>query len=667
MAVTIVDINTTTFSIDGVEYLKNFQSVINGDTLKIFGVYDNDTVLVPLTIYSDFTVGGAGFASAILLQTALLNVLYNRNNISYEDGYQIINSVTNFNNLVTAGTSGVWLVLTDFTMSASKTLPAGVTLEFRDTQINLGGFTLTGTDTEIVNTESQIINLNGGALAGTWDVEKGNPVWLGAVGDGVVDNSIMFQSALDTFRNIRIPVGDWIVDNLNVAFGMSIIGDNYKTSALKTLAASTNPVFHMSADPVNNCLFSDFRIDGLETLGQDCFYLEGVPSLLAPFDGGMWTSTFERLTIRGFRGRSILLKGNETTFLEPNQFLSFRNVDIKRTDHSESICLLGIGQMGQVTFDNCQFDGQSITSAGYNIVLGKVYLNGGVYGGVTEGGVLQGDNTPSSISFINNCSVQDSVNGFKLEGTTNTSINTVWFENLHYAIETESSCINVVVDKSRFANAGDDGVGTGYCISNGGGCKLIAKYNYILGNADKWIQNTGHVRSYGNYSSTTSLISTGVIKNLSLSTNTLTGNFNKDIFLNTSTNDFQTFTSNVTVGDRVNIVVNGSNGYIKVTTAGNIETPLGHSIMFRHKDTFTLVRKDDNKYYLVNYSQERLQSAAIPAANYYVTGEFVWKTAPGIDGNQMVELGWSRLTTGTAHVSGTDWAICRCSTVSPAT
>jgi hypothetical protein len=33
----------------------------------------------------------------------------------------------------------------------------------------------------------------------------------------------------------------------------------------------------------------------------------------------------------------------------------------------------------------------------------------------------------------------------------------------------------------------------------------------------------------------------------------------------------------------------------------------------------------------------------------------------------MVVLGWSRLTTGSNHVSGTDWAICHVSHVTPAT
>ena len=164
---------------------------------------------------------------AILLQTALLNVLYNRNNISYEDGYQIINSVTNFNNLVTAGTSGVWLVLTTFTMSASKTLPAGVKLEFRDTQINLGGFDLTGTDTKIDANLNQIFV---GQPIGTWDVDNVYPEWFGTTGDGLVDDLVEIQYAEDfstlttTKRSLIFTKSYAVSNNINKASNVDWCG-----------------------------------------------------------------------------------------------------------------------------------------------------------------------------------------------------------------------------------------------------------------------------------------------------------------------------------------------------------------------------------------------------------------------------------------------------------
>jgi hypothetical protein len=60
-------------------------------------------------------------------------------------------------------------------------------------------------------------------------------------------------------------------------------------------------------------------------------------------------------------------------------------------------------------------------------------------------------------------------------------------------------------------------------------------------------------------------------------------------------------------------------------------------------------------------------SASIPSSGWYYRGWFVKNTTPSIDANNMIILGWIRLTTGTGHVSGTDWAVARVSNVSPAT
>ncbi len=60
-------------------------------------------------------------------------------------------------------------------------------------------------------------------------------------------------------------------------------------------------------------------------------------------------------------------------------------------------------------------------------------------------------------------------------------------------------------------------------------------------------------------------------------------------------------------------------------------------------------------------------SNAMPSTGSYVRGDIVWNSSTSIDVNNMVVLGWSRLVTGSNHVSGTDWATIRVSDVSPAT
>ena len=95
MAVVILDVNSTTWSLDGIEYLKNFMTVVSGDKLTLLNVYDSKLILVKKTNYTEWTLGGGGFASAALLQAALKDVLYSRNSIvpTNETGYHIIETI----------------------------------------------------------------------------------------------------------------------------------------------------------------------------------------------------------------------------------------------------------------------------------------------------------------------------------------------------------------------------------------------------------------------------------------------------------------------------------------------------------------------------------------------------------------------------------------------
>ena len=75
MAVVIVNIDETKFSLNGVEYHKNFMSLVKGNLVEILNVYDSGVTLQEKTIFSDYTIDGGGFGSAALLQAALIDVL----------------------------------------------------------------------------------------------------------------------------------------------------------------------------------------------------------------------------------------------------------------------------------------------------------------------------------------------------------------------------------------------------------------------------------------------------------------------------------------------------------------------------------------------------------------------------------------------------------------
>jgi hypothetical protein len=67
------------------------------------------------------------------------------------------------------------------------------------------------------------------------------------------------------------------------------------------------------------------------------------------------------------------------------------------------------------------------------------------------------------------------------------------------------------------------------------------------------------------------------------------------------------------------------------------------------------------------FGRKEQYASSIPVSGAYTRGDFVWNLLPSLDANNMAVLGWARLTTGSSHVVGTDWAVAYVSNVSPAT
>lgn len=69
------------FILNGIQYFKNYISVVRGNKIEIFNCYERKDVLVELTHYNQFSIDGIIYTSAALLQEALLPIIYSRINM----------------------------------------------------------------------------------------------------------------------------------------------------------------------------------------------------------------------------------------------------------------------------------------------------------------------------------------------------------------------------------------------------------------------------------------------------------------------------------------------------------------------------------------------------------------------------------------------------------
>jgi hypothetical protein len=80
--VIINSVSDTRFSLNGIEYLKNYISNINGVFLEIYNCYEKNDILLELTRYSEIVLNGAVYNSASGLHAALQSVLFTRNTLA---------------------------------------------------------------------------------------------------------------------------------------------------------------------------------------------------------------------------------------------------------------------------------------------------------------------------------------------------------------------------------------------------------------------------------------------------------------------------------------------------------------------------------------------------------------------------------------------------------
>jgi hypothetical protein len=111
-------VNNQKFSLNGIEYFKNFLSVVIGNKISIYNAYDKSDEKVSLTIFSDFEINGLTLPNVASLQSALLDVIYTRDSLGITGG---INQ-SQIYNLESPSTVSVGGILKDTVLTGRTTL-----------------------------------------------------------------------------------------------------------------------------------------------------------------------------------------------------------------------------------------------------------------------------------------------------------------------------------------------------------------------------------------------------------------------------------------------------------------------------------------------------------------------------------------------------------------
>ena len=79
--IVINTVTATRFSLNGIEYFKNYISEVAGNQLTVFNAYDRKDVKVEWSAFGNFLVDNVAFSNVADLQSTLLDVIYTRTNL----------------------------------------------------------------------------------------------------------------------------------------------------------------------------------------------------------------------------------------------------------------------------------------------------------------------------------------------------------------------------------------------------------------------------------------------------------------------------------------------------------------------------------------------------------------------------------------------------------
>jgi hypothetical protein len=240
---------------------------------------------------------------------------------------------------------------------------------------------------------------------------------------------------------IFVPNGEYFISNLLLRDGVSIVGESTVRTILYAVEGDDGQyMFDIDSGQIVINV-SNLNLSGNDTnRGAFNFRAHQVGSER----GGLWQSRLDNILAIGFRGHGINLEGGAATscYQLPNQYNIFENVRIYNASENHNALRI-IGQTGQLTFLNCEFNGSSFEKKDeYFFKKGKNVL--------IEN---RAEFLPAVISFIN-CTFQFADYAIHIAYCENITIDNCWFEQngISILITSNKPCEECLYNPSRSIN-----------------------------------------------------------------------------------------------------------------------------------------------------------------------------------------------------------------------
>ncbi len=300
--------------------------------------------------------------------------------------------------------------------------------------------------------------------------------FFGALGGDILDDTKAVQEAIDYVGNVNqtsfpkggtvyFPKGTYYVQQIVLRNRVSLLGE-FGGTIIQPIT-DINGFYKSSLVILEKGFVEQVNVEGFTFYGtvknnhqRLAAEMENEDSGMHCFDfnanetnGGLWYANFKNIHISRFKKTGIRFEGGtdydlNNEFNRVNQFISFENVRVLRTNSAESKALYMFGQNAQINFLNCSFSGvfnPDQPPPGINVWLESTPQNPNQM-------IKLGPQT-SLINF-DTCTFENADLAFHLEGAYAINIKGSWFENLNKSFDVVEYCRGVDISNNKFQKAG---------------------------------------------------------------------------------------------------------------------------------------------------------------------------------------------------------------------